>query len=143
MIAPFLGEVLQDNFAQNGTLNIAAPGRFDWRFGGGGVGDSLGDTLIVHGADGGAEVHVQFSISPGPGVDPVALAAFLGSVTFEETKDGEDWYSAQMDTAEFVTTGAIRGRWMTARIEGSPGFVGTDSDTDPSDLDPFAHETSL
>ena len=146
LIAPSSVDTPQDMFPQNGTLNIAAPGRIDSNNIRGPavpeVGSALADTLIVDGGGGGAEVYVQFSVSPGPGTDPVALAAFLGSVSFEETKDGEDWYSAQMDTAELANSPAT-GSWMTARIEGSPGFSGNDNDTDPNDLDCFGRETRL
>jgi hypothetical protein len=149
-------DIPQDNFPTNGTLNISAPGRLDKNAVLGAaspeVGTALGDTLVCQGAtvsgtgpggtSPGAQVFVQFAVAPGPGVDPGDLTTFLGTVVFAETKDGEDWYSSRMDTAEranFKTPGS----WMTAHIEGSTGFTGLDTDKDMVDIDPQGGMTRL
>lgn len=138
----------QDSFPQDGTLALDSPGRVDSGTLKGAVepgpNTELGDTLVVEGAmgGGGAEVRVQFAVRPGPGVNPSALNTFLSRVTFEETKDGVDWYSARMDTAE---VGGVPqpGYWMTAYHEEDPGFSGSDTDLDLSDYDPLGGTTRL
>ena len=87
-------------------------------------------------------MYVQFAVSPGVGIDTTSLNSFLSTVTFAETRNDRDWYYAQMDTAE-LTGSARTGTWMTARIEGSPGFTGSDTDTDPNDPDPNGGQTRL
>lgn len=141
--APFLTtrtiDVPQDAFPENGTLRSDAPGRIDCNevkgFASPEIGSSLGDTLIVLGGSANAEVYVQFAVDPGPGVDPGNLAAFLSKVTFVETRNGQDWYSARMDTAEQAGT-VSPGTYMTAFHEDDPAFSGSDTDRDPNDLDP-------
>jgi hypothetical protein len=136
----------QDSFPEDGTLGIGSPGRVDSGTIKGaaepGPNTSLGDTLVVQGASGGAEVWVQFAVRPGPGTDPTDLSSFLGQVTFEESKDGLDWYSARMDTAE---QGGVPGpgSWMTAFHEDYPAFVGSDTDIDLNDVDPLGGTNRL
>lgn len=147
LIAPSVVDIPQDSFPQDGTLGFSSPGRIDSNNVRGQsqpeIGTALADTLIVNGGGGDAEVYVQFAISPGPGIDPVRLVGFYSKVTFEETRNGLDWYVARMDTAELGASGAISGTWMTAFHEDDPGFSGTDVDTDPNDLDPYGRETRL
>jgi hypothetical protein len=132
----------QDAFPRSGTLGVSAPGRIDCNnvtnASSPETGSILGDTLVVDGASGkkGAEVHVQFAIDPGPGIDPNKLNAFHSKVAFQETRRGLDWYSARMDTAEWGGRGATSGTWMTAFHEEDPGFSGPDSDIDPYDPTP-------
>jgi hypothetical protein len=136
----------QDAFPEDGTLTITSPGRIDAGTVTGGLEPgpftSLGDTLVVLGGNGGAEVWVQFSVRPGPGVNPTSLSAFLSTVAFQETKQGRDWYAARMDTAE---QGGVPspGTWMTAFHENDPGFAGTDTDIDSGDLDPLGRTQRL
>jgi hypothetical protein len=129
-------DVPQDAFPANGTLRSDSPGRIDCNTVANATSPEfnthLGDTLVVHGGLGGAEVHVQFAIAPGPGIDANKLAAFYNKVAFQETRRGLDWYSARMDTAEQGGFG-YAGTWMTAFHEEDPGFSGTDTDTDPDD----------
>lgn len=136
----------QDSFPDDGTLLIGSPGRLDSGTVRGaiepGPGTSLGDTLVVLGGSGGAEVFVQFAVDPGPGVDGTDLSNFLSQVSFEETRYGLDWYSAQMDTAELGGVPSP-GYWMTAFHEDDPAFTGSDTDTDPNDLDPMGGATRL
>ena len=67
----------QDNFPENGTLYLYSPGRVDCNNIQGAdqpeVATSLGDTLVVHGATGGAEVYVHFRATPGPGTNATAV----------------------------------------------------------------------
>ena len=144
--------VPQDNFPENGTLDISAPGRFDTNIVRGAsspeAGTSLGDTLVVlggyYGPNGeGSEVYVQFSVIPGPGVDPVALANFYSRVTFAESRNGQEWYFARMDTAEINGAGALGTNWMTTYHENDPNFSGSDTDKDAGDLDPNGGMTRL
>jgi len=139
----------QDSFPTNGTLGIDATGRVDCNNIQGAaspeIGTSLGDTLVVEGAEDsqtGAEVWVQFAIRPGPGVGPGALAALHSRTSYQETRGGLDWYAARMDTAERAGH-AYTGSWMTAFHEGDPGFQGTDTDLDPADIDPNGRMTRL
>ena len=136
----------QDSFPEDGSLSMDSPGRIDSGTVTGApqpeAFTSLGDTLIVLGGGGGAEVHVEFSIVPGPGVDGGALSSYLGGLTFAGNKSGLDWYSARMDTAE--QGGVVSpGVWMTAFHESDPAFVGSDTDIDPGDVDPLARTVRL
>jgi hypothetical protein len=142
--APFLSSSTvdwpQDSFPENGSLQVSAPGRIDCNNVHGAaipeIRTTLGDTLIVNGGSGGAEVYVQFAIDPGPGINHTALESFYDRVTLAETKEGRDWYYARMDTAEI--DGVVSpGTWMTAFHEEDPAFVGSDSDRDPNDIDPL------
>lgn len=123
----------QDAFPANGTLNTNAPCRVDAARVMGATspepGTSLGDTLVVRGARGDAEVYVQFRAEPGPGTDPGLFSSFLGR--FADL--GSGWYSARMDTAE-VAGVPVPGLWMTAFHEDDPAFTGTNTDLDPTDV---------
>ena len=122
----------QDAFPQDGTLDIKSPGRFDGTF--------RQDTLTVStydygglGAGIGNEVSVNFAVDFGPGADTTG-SSFLAGLTPVGTWQGQEWYSARMDTAE--ASGAVReDRWMTTFIEGHPRFVQSDTALDPNDLD--------
>ncbi len=146
LIATSTIDVPQDIFPENGTINIGAPGRLDSNNVKGQatpeVNSSLGDTLIVNGGSGGAEVWVEFGVVPGPGVSGAALTAWQASLTATSVRNGIQFYEARMDTAQ--QGGALANdTWMTARIEGSPGFSGSDTDTDPSDIDPLGQQSRL
>jgi len=136
----------QDAFPTDGSLNLSSTARVDAGIVKGALepapGTALGDTLVVSGGSGGAEVYVQFAVRPGPGTDPGGMAAFLSRATFQETRRGLDWYAARMDTAE---QGGLPdpGYWMTTYHESDPGFVGSDTDPDPNDLDPQGGMTHL
>lgn len=148
--APFLSTITvdqpQDAFPENGTLRIGAPGRIDEGnikgFATAEVGSSLGDTLIVNGGTGGAEVYVEFAVVPGPGINLGAFNSWLGSHASAGNHNGLDWYTARIDTAE--QGGSVNsGSWMTAYHENDPNFVGSDTDTDPNDIDPNGGQTRL
>lgn len=133
----------QDAFPEDGSLRPTATGRVDCRLPKGLYDPkALGDTMVVEGAQGGAEVRVQFSVVPGPGTNPTALNTWLGSQAFEIHREGLDWYSARMDTAENASVPQV-GYWMTAYHEDDPNFSGKDTDRDPSDLDPNGAATRL
>jgi len=142
-------DVPQDSFPENGSLRIDAAGRLDSNnVLGAGEGpnpfSSLGDTAVVGGASGGAEVYVQFAVDPGPGCT-AAVPAWIASepgIVYEQTKNGLNWYSARMDTAQ-VGVGIGSGFWMTAFHEASASFSGTDVTKDPGDLDPYGNMTRL
>ena len=146
--------VPQDAFAQDGTLRIDSPGRFD-------VGDVLapdnkpapntatGDTLVVTGGgtgDGstfGVEVLVQFALCQlGPGADTTG-SNFLTPFTPENVWYGQQWYSAEMDTAEAGGANVGPDTWMGTFIEGSAGFSGADTDKDSGDIDPLGNMSRL
>jgi hypothetical protein len=143
---PFWGTP-QDAFPLSGTLGVSAPGRIDCNNivtdSSPEIGSLVGDTLIVHGAEGGAEVHVQFAVAPGPGIDVNKLNTLYGKTTFQEARRGLDWYSARMDTAELGASGAVQGTWMTAFHELDRGFSGTDTDKDPYDPTPAGRHSRL
>ncbi len=148
--APYLAagavDLPQDAFPENGTLSPSAPGRVDCNHVKGAATPesytSLGDTLIVSGGSGGAEVRVVFAVVPGPGIDAGRLTAWLGRHRPEGPWRGLDWVSARMDTAEQGGSVAA-GEWMTAYHEEDPNFTGTDRDLDPADLDPLGREGRL
>jgi hypothetical protein len=139
----------QDAFPENGTLYPYSPGRID----AGNVkgetspemGSSLGDTLIVQGAVGGAEVWVEFAVDPGPAINLNAYQKWLtrpGHVP-RGVHRGQAWYAARMDTAEQGGSGPLNGTWMTAYHESSPAFTGNDRSLDPKDPDPNGVYTRL
>ncbi len=152
--APYLSErtidVPQDAFPQNGTLRLDAPGRVDCNNVKGQSSpepnSDLGDTLTTNGGAGGAEVWVQFAVTPGPGTDAGALAAWLGNgyISSNGSSRGQSWYSARCDTAEQGGS-TNSGKWMTAYHESNPGGRPNPSDTarDPGDLDPQGAATRL
>jgi hypothetical protein len=137
----------QDAFPENGTLSATAPGRIDCNNVKGQaspeVESSLGDTLIVLGAVGNAEVWVDFAVDPGPGINLTAFNAWRNSHAVRGTHDGQTWYTARLDTAEQGDSGPVSGTWMTAYHESDPNFSGTDRSTDPTDLDPLGQSSRL
>ena len=143
----------QDAFPQDGTLHWDAPGRFDIGQVQGGEGipapsTSAGDTLVAftradHGLSYGQEVRVQFAVSPGPGIDGTDLSSWISGMAMENIRQGEQWYSARMDTAEFGGTNLGAHAWMGAFHELDPNFSGADTDTDPGDIDPLGHQSRL
>ena len=143
-LRPF--DLPQDAFPENGTLRLDAPGRLDSGYITGDTGpvagSALGDTLVVRGGLGEAEVRVQFALHPGPGINTVQLNTWLSGQTYEGVHDGQSWYSARMDTAE-VGGVAFTGYWMTAYHEQDPNFTGTDTDVDPTDYGPTGLLTHL
>lgn len=150
LIAQRTLDVPMDQFPTNGTLNSNAPGRIDCNNIQGAsspeAGTSMGDTLVCQGAEDattGAEVWVQFAVTPGPGTDPGNLSAWLSKFGAPvETRYGQDWYAARCDTAERAFF-PVTGSWMTCWIEGNPNFSGSDQDLDPNDLDPNGNMTRL
>ncbi len=144
------GEGPQDAFPTDGTLGFSSPGRVDraTRTTFEEANSSLGDTLLVRGALGGAEVRVQFAVAPGPGIDGSALGAWLGDQRYEGAWRGLDWYSARIDTAEQngahgTASSNASMIWMTAYHEEDPNFTGSDTDHDASDLDLLGHNSRL
>ncbi len=136
----------QDAFPENGTIGFNYPGRIDCNDVKGTttpeVNTSLGDTLIVRGGQGGAEVRVQFAVHPGYAIDSTEVSTWLSGFVFEGTSRGQDWYSARMDTAQQGGT-EISAIWMTAFHEEDPLFSGTDTDVDPTDIDPLGQPSRL
>jgi flagellar hook capping protein FlgD len=121
---------LIDNFPQNGTLNLNAPGRVDqyWDEGG------SADTLLVRGGLGGCEVYVHFRATPGPGV---AMSRFTSWWNRHPASNLEAGFKmARMDTAEWGQYGPTIGLWMACYHEQDPNFSGTDRDIDPTDVAP-------
>jgi hypothetical protein len=140
----------QDAFPTDGTLGFASPGRvdraartkFEEAY------SSLGDTLIVRGGLGGAEVRVQFAVDPGPGTDGTVLSQWLGNQRYEGAWRGLDWYSARIDTAERggahgTTSTNSAMTWMTTYHEEDPNFSGSDTDPDGFDPDLLGHNSRL
>ncbi|TPW15480.1 MAG: hypothetical protein FD129_879, partial [bacterium] len=135
-------EILQDNFAADGTLNPASTGRLDVNNiidgGAPATGSTIGDTLTVAGDGGNTEVRLVFHVRPGPFTDAVALAA-RATRWQAEPGLGLDWYSARMDTAERGGI-PIATTWMATFHEDDPGFLGTDTTVDVSDPNQLANE---
>jgi hypothetical protein len=136
-------DFLQDNFAQDGTLNPASTGRIDANTlknaSTPGPRSILRDTLNARGDGGNTEVRFAFHVRPGPFTNAVVLAAWAARWT-PEPGLGAGWYSARMDTAE---QGGIRSNptsWMTCFHETDPGFLGTDRTPDPLDPSQNANE---
>jgi len=128
----------QDNFPQNGSLNGNAPGRIDANNIQGDVrpenGTTLGDTLVVMGGVGNAEVYVHFKVRPGPGINVANFNAWYNKHAVSPVD--ALFKRARMDTAEYGGGGPISGRWMTTYHESDPNFVGNDRATDPIDISP-------
>ena len=107
MIATDPTELPQDNFPENGTLNLNSPGRVDCNLIQGHyqpeVGTSLGDTLVIRGGTGNAEVYVHFRVDPGPGVDPGRLADWWNRHPDSPYESG--FKTARCDSAEWGGTG--------------------------------------
>jgi hypothetical protein len=120
---------LQDNFATDGTLSPASPGRLDIRITKSPTARFLADTLVAAGDGGNTEVRLVFKVRPGPFTNASMLAAWAAQWTTEPSI-GSNWYSARMDTAE---QGGVTfpGWWMGTFHESDPGFSGTDQTSDP------------
>jgi len=156
--APYLTsstvDVPQDAFPASGLLRPDNPGRLDCNnvkgFASPEPKSDLGDTLIVNGGTGNAEVWVEFSVDPGPGINTSALTSWLtnGYITHigSHPNDSGDWYAARMDTAEQGGT-AVTGTWMTAYHEDNPGGRPAASDvardSTASEVDPLGHFSRL
>jgi hypothetical protein len=151
LISILAADILQDNFAQDGTFNPASTGRFDSnKLKNGstlGPGIILCDTLVVGGDGGNTEVRTVFRVHPGPFTNLTSLGARAARWTPESAPTpapspkwyGGTWYTARLDTAEQggVKTAA---RWMGCFHESDPGFQGTDRTPDPQDPAQNANE---
>ena len=131
----------QDNFPSNGTLGLSATGRVDCNNIQGDsqpeVGTTMGDTLLVTGAVGNAEVYVHFRVTPGPGIDVARFNAWYLSHAVSSIDAG--FRQARMDTAEFGASGPLSGNWMTTCHELDPNFPAhgaNDQTKDPNDVAP-------
>jgi hypothetical protein len=135
-------DVLQDNFASDGSLNPASTGRIDQnRIKNDSAPDPnsiLGDTLVVGGNGGNQETYMVFHVRRGPFINNGALNAWATARWTTEASLGSDWYSARMDSAE---QGGIKPAvivWMGTLIEEDPKFValnGSRSDVVPDATD--------
>ena len=132
----------QDNFPANGNLSVNAPGRVDSNNIKGAaspeVGTTMGDTLVVNGGVGSAEVYVHFKVTPGPGVNIATFNAWYNSHAASPV-DGT-FKRARMDTAEVGGSGPQSGNWMTCYHESDPNFAAhgaNDRTTDPTDITPI------
>ena len=128
----------QDNFPENGTLSRFATGRVDCNNIQGDSqpepGTTMGDTLVVTGAVGNAEVYVHFRVTPGPGTHPSRFQAWW--LRHGVSNVDAAFRTARLDSAEFGGSGALSGNWMTAYHELDPNFWGTDRTIDPTDVTP-------
>jgi hypothetical protein len=133
-------DIPQDNFPENGTLNLNAAGRVDSNNIQGDsqpeVGTTLGDTIVIQGAQGGAAVFVHFRVTPGPSTNAAAFNAWYNSHAASTHADGVGFKVARCDTAERGDSGPISGNWMTAYHEADANFSGTDADIDVGDVAP-------
>jgi len=142
--APYISartiDVPQDSWPTNGTLRIDAPARVDCNNvkGGSVPGPNtvLGDTLVVQGGTGGAEVYVEFYVRPGPGTNMTTFNTWYNSHANGATRVGpwgvEQWKVARMDTCE--VGGVVNsGAFMTTYHEADPNFSGDDTAQDPND----------
>jgi len=131
----------QDNFPQNGGLGFSAPGRVDCNNIQGDTqpepGTTMGDTMLVTGAVGNAEVYVHFKVRPGPGTNVANFNAWNLSHAVSGIDAG--YRRARMDTAEVGASGPISGNWMTSYHEQDPNFAAhgaNDRTNDPTDVTP-------
>jgi hypothetical protein len=128
-------DYLQDNFAEDGTLNPSSTGRLDAsrlkNTSTPGPTSILGDTLVARGNGGNTEVRLVFRVRPGPFTSMLALGIWSYQWT-PEPGIGAGWYSARMDTAEQGGAPSL-GAWMATFHESDPGFFGTDRSPDPND----------
>jgi hypothetical protein len=143
--APFITvstiDTPQDAFPTNGTLRIDATGRVDTNNVKGdqnpAPGTVLGDTLIVSGGSGGAEVWVEFYVRPGPGTNLAAFNTWYNSHAPGVTRVGpwgiENWKVARLDTAEVSGVVATSPTWMSTYHELDPNFQINDTALDPAD----------
>ena len=131
----------QDNFPANGALAATLPGRIDCGVVYGGefqnnAGTFLGDTLVVRGAIGNAEVYVHFRVRPGPEINDQVFNSWYqshGTSPLDPT-----FKVARCDTAEHFGRPDI-GYWMTAYHEADPNFASHgahDETIDPTDYPP-------
>jgi hypothetical protein len=132
----------QDSFPQNGLLTLTGTGRIDCNNVQGdsqpAYGTTLGDTLIVTGAVGNAEVYVHFRVRPGPGTNIANFNAWYNSHGASPI-DGT-FKRARCDTAEYGASGPLSGNWMTTYHEADPNFAShgaTDQTKDPTDYPPY------
>lgn len=132
----------QDNFATDGTLNPASPGRLDVNriknMSTPSTGAILGDTLTARGDGGNTEVRLVFRVRPGPFTSQLSYAIRSSRWT-PEPVIGPNWYSARMDTAE---QGGNRSNaiWMSTFHESDPGFNSNDRLPDPTDPSQLENE---
>jgi len=128
----------QDNFPENGTLGLYGTGRFDSNNVQGAsqpeIGTTLGDTIVVIGAVGNAEVYVHFRMNIGPGTHPSRANAWFQRHAISSVDP--NFRMARMDTAQFGNSGPLTGSWMTTYHESDPNFWGTDRDIDANDVAP-------
>jgi hypothetical protein len=136
----------QDNFAADGTLNPASPGRIDVNRIKNGAqpvsGMQLGDTLVARGDGGNTEVRLVFRVRPGPFTSGAALASMTARWTAEPglaAAYGGNWYSARMDTAQQGASVATA-QWMSTFHEADPGFQGHDRALDANDPNSLAND---
>jgi hypothetical protein len=131
----------QDNFPQSGGLGATSPGRIDCNNIQGDsqpeVGTTEGDTLLITGAVGNAEVYVHFKVRPGPGTNIANFNAWYNS----HAASGIDatFKRARCDTAEYGASGPLSGNWMTTYHEADPNFAAhgaNDQTHDPTDITP-------
>jgi hypothetical protein len=132
---------LQDNFAQDGTLNPASTGRFDSntiKDGSNPIpGTHLRDTLVARvGSSANTEVRFYFRVSrTGPFTNATSLSNYLGLLTPANFPGNPGWYCARMDTAEQGGT-VSAGNYMLTFHESDPAFTalgGNDRTADPQD----------
>jgi hypothetical protein len=147
-----------DSFPESGTLRPDAPGRVDCNQ----ANDenlpfsSVGDTLIALGGGGawgpygGVIMEVLYFVSPGPGINGAALAAWNALHQNEGAPlsgfgNASTWYSARMDTAETNNAAGAPSTWMTAYHEDDPNGPAANADTlkDSGDLNPYGLQTRL
>jgi len=128
----------QDNFPENGTLNLYSTGRVDCNNIQGEsqpeIGTTLGDTILVTGAVGNAEVYVHFRVNIGPGTHPSRANAWFQKHAVSTVDPS--FRVARMDTAEIGNSGPLSGNWMTAYHESDPNFFISDRAIDPYDVAP-------
>ena len=128
----------QDNFPANSSLSSLAPGRVDSnvRYGEDQY-SVLGDSLVVRGAMGNAEVYVHFRVRPGPGTDETTFDLWYDSHAVSPIE--ASFKVARCDTAEHGASGPVLGIWATAYHESDPNFSAHgahDRTTDPTDVTP-------
>jgi hypothetical protein len=131
----------QDNFPSNGTLGYYATGRVDCNNIQGDsqpeIGTTMGDTLLITGAVGNAEVYVHFKVRPGPGTNIANFNAWYNSHAASGIEG--TFKRARCDTAEYGASGPISGNWMTTYHEQDPNFAAhgaNDQTKDVNDITP-------
>jgi hypothetical protein len=131
----------QDNFPQSGGLGASSPGRIDCNNIQGDsqpeVGTTEGDTMLVTGAVGNAEVYMHFKVRPGPGTNLANFNAWYNS--HAASPIDATFKRARLDTAEYGASGPISGNWMTTYHESDPNFAAhgaNDQTKDATDITP-------